>query len=163
MREWNGTKRQRGKKGTSGNKGRTTVVENTGHAVSTTTVYCALSLLPSAGREMSTGQRALMLCGWGINTDMARYFTPGRGVKNCDEHVCLSVCSLSTHKKPHGRPHQFLCMLPTVLVWFSSGGVACVLPVLRMTLYFSNGSIARYVLTQSACAHSKYHLSHALC
>ena len=25
-----------------------------------------LSLLPSAGREMSTGQRAVMLCGWGV-------------------------------------------------------------------------------------------------
>jgi len=25
-----------------------------------------LSLLPSAGREMSTGQSAVMLCGWGV-------------------------------------------------------------------------------------------------
>jgi len=27
-----------------------------------------LSLLPSVGREMSTGQSAMMLCGWGVNT-----------------------------------------------------------------------------------------------
>jgi len=25
-----------------------------------------LSLLPDAGREMSTGQSAVMLCGWGV-------------------------------------------------------------------------------------------------
>jgi len=26
-----------------------------------------LSLLPSTGREMSTGQSAVMFCGWGMN------------------------------------------------------------------------------------------------
>jgi len=36
--------------------------------VSTSTLYCAcqLSLLPLAGWEMSTGQSAIMLCGWGV-------------------------------------------------------------------------------------------------
>ena len=29
-----------------------------------------LSLLPSAGREMSTGQSAVMLCGWGVKAGM---------------------------------------------------------------------------------------------
>jgi len=30
-----------------------------------------LSLLPAAGREMSTGQSALVLCDWGVKTGMA--------------------------------------------------------------------------------------------
>ena len=30
-----------------------------------------LSLLPSAGREMSTSQSAMMLCGWGVKAGMA--------------------------------------------------------------------------------------------
>jgi len=29
-----------------------------------------LSLLPSAGREMSTSQSAVMLCGWGVKAGM---------------------------------------------------------------------------------------------
>jgi len=29
-----------------------------------------LSVLPSAGREMSTSQSAVMLCGWGVKADM---------------------------------------------------------------------------------------------
>jgi len=29
-----------------------------------------LSLLPSAGRKMSTSQRAVMLCGWGVKAGM---------------------------------------------------------------------------------------------
>jgi len=29
-----------------------------------------LSLLPSAGREMSTSQSAMMLCGWGVKAGM---------------------------------------------------------------------------------------------
>ena len=29
-----------------------------------------LNLLPSAGREMSTGRRAVTLCGWGVKADM---------------------------------------------------------------------------------------------
>jgi len=29
-----------------------------------------LSLLPSAGREMSTNQSAVMLCGWGVKAAM---------------------------------------------------------------------------------------------
>ena len=29
-----------------------------------------LGLLPSAGREMSTSQRAVMLCGWGVKAGM---------------------------------------------------------------------------------------------
>jgi len=32
-----------------------------------------LSLLPSAGREVSTGQSAVMLCGWGVK---AGWFIP---------------------------------------------------------------------------------------
>jgi len=28
--------------------------------------YSQLSLLPSAGREMSTGQSEMILCGWGV-------------------------------------------------------------------------------------------------
>jgi len=28
-----------------------------------------LSLLPSVGRKMSTGQSAVMLCGWGVTAD----------------------------------------------------------------------------------------------
>jgi len=30
-----------------------------------------LSLLPYAGREMSTGQSAVMLCGWGVKAGVA--------------------------------------------------------------------------------------------
>ena len=29
-----------------------------------------LSLLPSVGRKMSTSQRAVMLCGWGVKAGM---------------------------------------------------------------------------------------------
>jgi len=29
-----------------------------------------LSLIPSAGQEMSTGQSAAMLCGWGVKAGM---------------------------------------------------------------------------------------------
>jgi len=29
-----------------------------------------LSLLPSAGQKMSTGQSGVMLCGWGVNAGM---------------------------------------------------------------------------------------------
>jgi len=29
-----------------------------------------LSLLPSAGQKMSTGQRAVTLCGWGVKAGM---------------------------------------------------------------------------------------------
>ena len=35
-----------------------------------------LSLLPSAGREMSTSQSAVMLCGWGVKASMV-YSTCG--------------------------------------------------------------------------------------
>jgi len=33
-----------------------------------------LSLLPSAGREISTGQSAVTLCGWGVKAGMAYLF-----------------------------------------------------------------------------------------
>ena len=35
-----------------------------------------LSLLPSVGREMSTSQSAVMLCGWGVKAGMACYGRP---------------------------------------------------------------------------------------
>jgi len=33
-----------------------------------------LSLLPSVGREMSTSQSAVMLCGWGVSKGRYGYF-----------------------------------------------------------------------------------------
>jgi len=32
-----------------------------------------LSLLPSSGRKMGTGQSAVMLCGWGVKAGMVHY------------------------------------------------------------------------------------------
>jgi len=37
-----------------------------------------LSLLPSAGREMSTSQSAVMLCGWGVKAGMVILFVGKR-------------------------------------------------------------------------------------
>jgi len=34
-------------------------------------LLCQLSFLPSVGQEMSTGQSAMTLCGWGVKVGMA--------------------------------------------------------------------------------------------
>jgi len=45
-----------------------------------------LSLLPSVGREMSTGKKAAMSCGWRVKAGWLIQFVDKRvgGMKNCD-------------------------------------------------------------------------------
>ena len=65
---------------------------------------------------------------------------PGIGAKYCDEYVCVcvSVCPRG-YLRNHTRDlYHFWCMLSMAVARSSSRVVAicCVLPVLRMTLYF---------------------------
>jgi len=61
-----------------------------------------LSLVLSAGQEMSTGQSAVMLCGWGVKAGMVypiRVKTRGWQVKLCD--LSLTCANLSAEYRTH--------------------------------------------------------------
>jgi len=53
-----------------------------------------LSLLPSAGGKISTGQNAVMLCGWGVTAGMVHSTceqTRGWHVKPCDPSLTCAI------------------------------------------------------------------------
>jgi len=58
------------------NSGFGPTTQNSNYQFIKTTFPGQLSLLPSAGREMSTSQRALMLSGWGVKAGMVHSTSP---------------------------------------------------------------------------------------
>jgi len=57
-------------------------------------VSLQLSLLPTAGEKMSTGQSAVMLCGWGVKAGIVHSTcgcTGGWQVKLCDPSLTRAI------------------------------------------------------------------------
>ena len=92
-----------------------------------------LSLLPSAGREMSTGQTAVMLCGGEVKARYGSLLRPREQWQSIvmNTSVCLCLCvslslclSSSIPPEPHARSLPiFLCMLHMAVARSSSGRV----------------------------------------
>jgi len=78
-----------------------------------------LSLLPSAGREMSTGQSAMMLCGWGVKAGMVHFTcgqTCGWQVKLCDPSLTRAIPEMSHDKALYKSTYTYFTLLLYVRV-----------------------------------------------
>jgi len=80
-----------------------------------------LSLLPLAGREMSTDQSAVIRCGWGVKAGWlipsADKRTCGWQIKPCDPS--LTRANLSNRRISHMHVHCVLCVV-SAIVFYSS-------------------------------------------